>query len=306
MSLEEHAGILRSSKPGMMGAKNKYNQRGLLDGAHEESEELWEYSGSRLHPSNGKKESIAHYVTLGQTKGMESLPYGTFKDGRIPHTYKTLSIDFNAEPTSAPINQMLSPMEFAALANVSHLLPPDYLHDKQNSTVTSGRDDVMRYGKARKWRTSYSKAKSTSIPYMRTDRTSSTLSTFAKSASSRGITEPGVIDTKSADAAKTKAWNAMTNHLKNLAVKIIAAKAGGKEVDPDDPDLLALLNAGVNSNYVREFIATTPYIQNIPGIQYAQTIISTLIIGALKGYAKVKKDSAGGSAPGPAPGGGSR
>ena len=268
---DKHGGVMMSSKPSMTGGKSRYNDRKLVDGAHGEAEDLWEFSQSRMHSATGDKKSLAHYVTLGQTKGMESLPYNTFRNGSVPHTYQTLSLDQNAEETSAPINQTLSPLEFAALAQVMHLLPTDYLHDRQNRTFSTGRDDLMRYGKAHKYKTSYSKASSTKVPYRRTDRTSTTLTTTTKAQASKvanGTAASNVPDPSTSahlKQASATAMAALAKHAANLVQKAIKHALGGMTLTLKDPDVIGLITAGVTVAMLTDYIQTSRIIQAIPG-----------------------------------------
>jgi len=278
---DKHGGVMMSSKPSMMGGKSRYNDRKLLDGAHGEAEDLWEFSQSRIHLATGDKKSLAHYVSLGQTKGMESLPYNTFRNGSVPHTYQTLSLDQNAEETSAPINQTLSPLEFAALGQVTHLLPTDYLHDRQNRTFSTGRDDMMRYGKAHKYKTSYSKASSTKVPYRRTDRTSTTLTTTTKAQASKvanGTVAGNVPDPSSSThikQASARAMAALKKHAISLLQKAAKAYAGGQKMSPKDPDVVGLINAGVTAALLTDYFQTSRLAQSL-GAPITSFITQTL------------------------------
>jgi hypothetical protein len=313
--MDKHGGIIMSTKPSMMGQRSRYTSRKLLDGAHGEAEELWDYSGWKSLGMSSEKNSILNYVTLGQKQSVESLPYSTFKGGKIPHAYNVMSICENPEPTSAPINPNLSPLEFASLQNMSHVLPKDYLHDKENATVTTGRDDLMRYGKARKWKTSYAKKSSAKVPYARTDITTANVATTAQAqmsaAGNKALAgadpdDPSKTGQQSSrDATTTKAWNALSRHLLRLLRKMTAGYLKGMSkpyVQLNDPDLIGLINSGANYPAVQSYIASNPTLQQIPGINYVLPVLAQIISGGLE-FAQWKKNKGAKAGAGGAPGG---
>lgn len=315
--MDKHGGIIMSTKPSMMGQRSRYTSRKLLDGAHGEAEELWDYSGWKSLGMSSDKNSILNYVTLGQKQSVESLPYSTFKGGTIPHTYNVMSICENPEPTSAPINPTLSPLEFASLQNVKHMFPEDYLHDKENATVTTGRDDLMRYNKVRKWKTSYAKKSSARVPYARPDITTANVATTAQAqmsaAGNKALAgadpdDPSQTGQKgSRDVTTTRAWNALKRHLFNLIRKMTAGYLKGKPkpyVELNDRDLLGIINSGANYPAVQSFIASNPTLQQIPGINYALPVLAQIISGGLEFTAWKQKKATGGAAGGGGAGGG--
>jgi len=266
MPLEHHNAILRSGKNGFTS-----RHRQLMDGAHQESVELWQHSSTVIHPNSNIKDSIAQLVTLGQKQNLESLPYNTFRDKRIPFKYQTMSIDQYAEPDSQPLVPNFSPLEFASLMNVSHLLPPDYLHDKQASTFSTGSDDIMRAGKDRKWKTSYSKKSGRSVPYQRTDRTSTTLGAFTAAQASK--MENSNITTSSANSLtsttntpKSFVNPATMGAISRLALKALRMTGGGTPIDKSDPDLLILWQQGINSKELKTMIQLVPGLENFAGV----------------------------------------
>ena len=61
MDIDKYAGVMMSAKPSMMGGKSRYTSRKLTDGAHNEAEDLWEFSQSRMHSASGDKLSLLRY-----------------------------------------------------------------------------------------------------------------------------------------------------------------------------------------------------------------------------------------------------
>ena len=289
---------MMTAKPSMMATRSKYgNSRKLLDGAHSEAEDLWSYSQSRMHPGANDKASIANFVTLGMRKNMESLPYNTFRSGRIPYTFSTMSIGDNSEPTSAPSNQLLTPLEFAALGRMAHMLPSDFVRDTQNKTFSSGRDDIARYGKARKYKTSYAKPIK-SVPYQRSDIASSSLNTSAAAQATQ-------VENKALAGTETAGTDALASaqpHIIRLAAKLIAQFSGlGPKVLWNDPDILALVKIGITSTALVNALSALPMIKGSafmkPILQMAAATIDVALKTAGKAQAEsIRKAKAAGTA----------
>jgi hypothetical protein len=287
MSNPHQGGILATSKF----SKGRHsNSRSLSDGAHKEALDLWEFSTGRLHSAGGVKGTIANYVNLGQRKNMESIPFATFKNDMYPHSYMTASIDPNAEPTSQPIAGRLTDIERWGLKKSTHLLPPDYLHDNAANTYASGRDDIMRAGKTRRYKTSYAKATARKTPYQRTDRTSSTLATSnsaqaGKSANSSiataGVPEQtGAVVDANGKLVGSGSSDLLTpdsvQAIKRLAVKLARYATGsGPGIKGSDPDLLQLTQSGLDPATLRNLIQKHPSLSSLPGIGTLIRVLTT-------------------------------
>ena len=279
MRTAHHGGVIQAGKYG--------NKRGMArkleDGAHQEAEDLWKHSAAADHPAASVKDTIANYVTLGQRKNMESIPYNTFKGKVIPRTYMTMSIDQFAEPDSQPLTPMLSPLEFASLGTVSHLLPPDYLHDKQGSTYSSGRDDIMRAGKTRRYKTSYAKKSGQKTPYQRTDRTSTVLGTGGAAAKALASNKSTVMEASPLDDI-----NGLVGQSKNALItpatiaalgRLVFRYFSGGKIKLTDPDLQAIIRSGLTAGNLSATIDRIPALANIPGLSQLANLLSSSFAG---------------------------
>lgn len=275
---------MQSTKSGI-----KFKNRQLDDGAHREAEDLWVMSQMQMHPGASLKDSIANYVSLGQTKNVESLPYNTFKSGVVRHDFQTMSIDQNAEPDT--FSREPSPLEFAALKSVPWLVPAKY--EFKPSTYTEGVDDLMRAQKRHRYKTSYTKKSGRAVPYQRTDRTSTTLNTSNAAQSARaenvGLTSGG-----NADLGTSSATGLVTpqniERLKRLGLKLVQQYAGGAKVAANDPDLIGLVQAGFTSENFTSLIKQIPGASSIPGINYVGSVLSVAAAGALHFAAESAKN----------------
>lgn len=258
--------------------------RKLEDGAHQESEDMWKFSAARDHPAGSVKDTIANYVTLGQRKNMESIPYNTFKGKVMPRTYMTMSIDQFAEPDSQPLTPMLSPLEFAALGKVTHLLPPDYLHDKQSSTYTSGRDDIMRGSKKRRFKTSYAKTSGVKVPFQRQDRTSTVMGTGGAAAKALASNKSTVMEASPLDdlaggiVGKSKHALMTPATLASMA-RLLWRRASGGKIPLNDPDLMAIIRSGLTAGNLSATIERIPALGSIPGINQLANLLSSTFAG---------------------------
>jgi hypothetical protein len=143
-----------------------------------ESRDLWEVSQKDIHPDVNVPGTVANYVSTSQVKVPDRLPSNTFKGGFYPHTYTTLNFEENAEPTSAPFVQNLSPLEFASLGRMNHVLPPRWKMEGQNRPTTffEGLDtDVTGQ---RRWRTSDAQKKKTRVGFQPYTKTSTSIANF--------------------------------------------------------------------------------------------------------------------------------
>lgn len=263
-------------------------QRRLDDGAHKEAEDLWVMSQMKMHPSSSLSDSIANFVSLGSTKNKESLPYNTFKDGKVRHTYEYLSIDQNAEPDT--FTREPSPMEWGALSNVPWLLPPDAKYDRAKTTYSDGLDDLARAKKPYRYKTAYAKKNGRSVPYQRTDRTGTTLTTSTSAQASRtdnaGLSSGGAAD---GQVASKVFWTPKNiSHLKKIGIKAVKWYAGGKPLTMSDPDVAALMSAGLTSANFTEMLKLIPGSENIPGL----SMIGTVLSGLFKGGAAFRDQAA--------------
>lgn len=143
-----------------------------------ESRDLWEVSTKAIHPDIQVSGTLANYVNTSQVKIPDRLPSNTFKNGFYPHTYTTLNFEENAEDTTAPINQNLSPLEFASLGRMTHMLPPRWKMEGQNrpTTFTEGLDDEV-IGK-RRWKTSDAQKKKQRVRFQPYTKTSTSIMNF--------------------------------------------------------------------------------------------------------------------------------
>lgn len=89
---------------------------------------MWDASKSlnEMHPLVGLKSSIAAHISGQTTKVPDSIPNNTFKGGAYPHSYTTLSYNDFPEPDTQPIQQNLSPLEFASQSRMAHFLPTKF------------------------------------------------------------------------------------------------------------------------------------------------------------------------------------
>jgi hypothetical protein len=155
-------------------------RRGLqLGGSQlEEAQDLWDYSSSKPTHEIDSETSINTLVSMGNNVNMESIPYGTFKGGAIPRTYKTLSVNQNSEPTTAPIVQDVSPLEFAGAMEVQHLLPEGYIA-KPPGDAMSGSLTLGRLGPSYRYKTSYANKYGNPTPYSQLGSTTTVLNTVS-------------------------------------------------------------------------------------------------------------------------------
>jgi hypothetical protein len=298
MPAEHHAGMMMASKHS---GKRFSTSRKLTDGAHAEAEDLWQFSGGRLHPAGNAKDSIAHYVNLGQTKNMESLPYNTFKGGAIPHTYQTMSIDQFAEPDSQPLTPHISSLEFVGLMHAKHLLPPDYRHDKEGSTYSSGRDDILRAGKSKRYKTSYAKSRGQKTPYQRSKHTTSVLGTGGSAlqaiAVNRAITTADDSILGQAIGTVSGPTAIITPATLVAMGKLLVKWSVGVKIPLNDPDLVHVLQAGLTAGNLQATIKKFPSLSKVPylsqfadalAVEYRQTGVSlgSMLSGAVGAAAK--------------------
>ncbi len=268
---------MQSTKSGI-----SYKSRNLDDGAHREAEDLWAMSQARMHPGSTLKDSIAQYVSLGQTKNLESLPYNTFKNGVIRHEIQTMSIDQNAEPDT--FSREPSPLEFAALQNVAWLLPQDSKYVQKPNTYAEGMDDLMRARKSYRYKTSHAKKSDRSVPYQRTDRSSTTLNTSKSAQGSRaenaGLTTGYVGGPAGLGTLLKQISPENIERLKRLGLKLLRQVTGGPKVSITDPDLVALTRAGFSSQNFSTLLRQIPGAASIPGIDYIGPLLSMTTAGA--------------------------
>ena len=311
-----------------MASSKFHHGKTLQGGTHKEAPDLWAFSASQMHPASGVKDTIANYVSLGQRKNMESLPYGGFKSGVIPHPFMTASIDPHAEPTTQPLAGRLIPLELAGLQNVGHLLPPDYMHDAGNKNYSSGRDDILRAGKTRRYKTSYASQSGRSVPYRRSDRSSTTLTTSSSAQGSMsnnsglntaGGGGPPVTD-KSLDQLVGDSPNALITKsnleaVKRLSVKFAKFAAGkGPAVSPFDADVITLTTAGLSPAALKGLIDKVPALKAIPGIETLVRALGTklamglsladmfsAVMSTAKRFKEKPKTTPGPTTPAPAP-----
>jgi hypothetical protein len=311
MISDQHAGIMATSKFGMGIHSNK---RSLADGAHKEAMDLWQFSQKQMHPSSTIKDTIAHQVSLGQRKNIESIPYGSFKNGVMPGSYMTMSIDPNAEPTTQPIAGRMIPLELAGLQHSKHLMPSDFVHDTTPRTYSSGRDDIMRAGKALRYKTSYARPTGSSVPFQRNGRSSSTLQTIVAAQSSYAMNSG--LNTSAGGAAYTGLAGDGSNSIVSqtnlesimrLVVKISNyIKGSGVAVTTDDPDIIPLIQAGVDTSVMRKVLESLSPSNNA-GVRlllrvldttmpYAQSLAAMLeaVVGFADGYNQFTAPGPGG------------
>jgi hypothetical protein len=296
MPAEHHGGIMMAGKYG----NKRGMSRKLEDGAHAEAEDMWKFSAGQAHPASSAKDSIANYISLGQKKNMESIPYNTFKGGTIPHTYQTMSIDQFAEPDSQSLTPLLSPLEFASLMHVRHLMPPDYLHDKQANTFSSGRDDILRAGKTRRFKTSYAKKQGRRVPYQRADRTSSVLGTGGAASKAMADNVAIITDDAPAPLVGTGKNSLVTPATVQAIKRLIIRFFQGKKTSLTDPDILHVMQAGLTVNNLSTVIKQYPVLGSIPGLSTFAGMLSTSYAGMTLGDvfgAGVAVSKAAGSVP---------
>jgi hypothetical protein len=111
----------------------------------------------------------------------ESLPTSAFKDGRIPYQPKSFSFnEFDVvEPTAQSVN-LVSPEDWTYFLGGTHnMLPEDVKRNLKPDIFTSDAapTDAVRYGKAYKFKTSYTKGTGRPTPYRSTTYPSVSLST---------------------------------------------------------------------------------------------------------------------------------
>jgi len=226
-----------------------------MDTDHPEAADMWDFNATNLHPLRNQKDSIAEYVMNGTNKVKSSIPNGTFKNQLYPNSMKVLNYNQFAEPDSQPVDQTLSPLEYAGLMNVRHMLPAGVERHIKPHTYTAGLDDsVVRRGR---WKTSHG-AKTKNVKYAPYQRTGTSMHT-AKGARSnrgrnRGIMATGPDDdflTSEFRSAAKPAEHAILNKRVataafNVAMKWSSGKYPNKASMLADEDVNTILRAGID------------------------------------------------------------
>lgn len=138
-------------------AGSKYGTNKLMQSSNIEAKELWEVNKelNSLHPLSANSKTIAGNIAASEIMAHESVPAATFRNGRFPHRYTTVDFDADRhEPEQNTAQSNISPLQFASMKNMMHLLPPG-IEKRQSfkpTTFSEGLDTRVT-GKFR-WKTS--------------------------------------------------------------------------------------------------------------------------------------------------------
>jgi hypothetical protein len=256
----------------MRGARRQYNPRRLMDTQHVEASEMWAHNQAKLHPLRENKDSIANLVTNGVTRVKSSIPSSTFKNGMYPYTMKTLNYNENVEPDTQPLDQTLSPLEYAGLMNIRHTLPAGVERKIKPRSFSHGLDSAMvRKGK---WKTSNG-AKTKNVKFSPYTRTGTELHTLKAARSNYGANR-GIVATGPDDEYVLNEFRAprkgpehaiMNKRVAAAAINVVMKWINGeyKNIPADllaDADVSTLLRSGVDftsSNLLQELAAKTGF-----------------------------------------------
>jgi hypothetical protein len=268
-------------------------KRKLQSGSHQEAEELWDYSGSRYDAGHTSKDSIANHITLGHRKNMESLPFGTFKNAVVPHSYTVSSVDTAAQPTGQPVFSLVSKLEYAALENVPHLLPPGYLRGGTVITATEGRDDLMRGARTRRYKTSYTSKHGKGVAISGPKRSHVNLRAKNAAAANRtanvnmisGASDAETAAEKKAQEEREAGINSdltgskklnqkdaqdVIGHITKIGASILVSMRSGNPLAFAQaiPHMSALLSKALSADNLSQVLAMMPMsVRQIPGVQ---------------------------------------
>ena len=215
---------------------------------------MWDNNQAKVHPLMDNKDTIAHHVVNTQQKVRSSIPNNTFKAGSLPYTIKTLNYNEVAEPTGQPLDQMLSPLEYAGLVNVWHKMPKNVEKSTKPRNYAAGIDhDVVMKGK---WKTSNA-GKTKPVRFSPYTKTGTDIHTLRGARSNRGANK-SILATGPDDAFITSDFRAprMAKHAiinpatLAAAKKVIVGLYAGRYTDPAvamaDPDVQLLLSSGID------------------------------------------------------------
>lgn len=126
-----------------------------------EARDLWNTSKQTMQANRQSRvnkdnpETIATYVATSTATVPDHIPTNTFKGGMYPHTFTTMNFEDNAEPDTQKLVQNMSPLEFASLGKMLHVLPKKLNDDmKMWKPRTDAQGVDMAVTGRRKWRTS--------------------------------------------------------------------------------------------------------------------------------------------------------